>query len=69
MWPHEWDACTWDLQQTYWEGFVQEKLVSTDETEGRAEGNGVPEIRGRTVDTGAGVIDLSAMRDELAAAR
>jgi hypothetical protein len=47
---------------------VQEGLVSTDEPDGNAE-SGAPEIRGRTVDTGAGVIDLAAMRDELAAAR
>jgi hypothetical protein len=68
MWPHEWDACSWDVQQMFWEGFVQEGLVSTDEPDGNAE-SGAPEIRGRTVDTGAGVINLAAMRDELAAAR
>jgi hypothetical protein len=52
----------------FWEGMVEEELVKADVQAGSGE-SGAPEIRGRTVDTGAGVINLAAMRDELAAAR
>jgi hypothetical protein len=76
MSPEDWDACSWDLQRAYWEGFVEEKLVTTGEGEEGGEDHGqqderqpMEQIAQRTVDTGPGVIDLAAMRDQLAAAR
>ena len=62
----EWDACSWDLQRAYFEGLVAEGLVEVGEAPevlARQEGMTL-----RTVDAGGGVIDLAAMRDQLAAA-
>jgi len=67
MWPHEWDACSWDLQRLYYEGMVAEGLIEVGESpEALAAKDG---MTGRTADTGAGVIDLAAMRDQFAAQR
>lgn len=65
MSPEEWDACSWALQRTYVEGFEQEGLIT-----GGSQQEGLEEagITGRSVDTGAGVIDLAAMRAELGGA-
>jgi hypothetical protein len=66
MWPHEWDACSWDLQRMYADGFEAEGLVSFG---GKPEGLEDVGVTGRTVDTGGGVIDLAAMRAELSQSR
>ena len=62
----EWDACSWDLQRTYFEGLVTENLIEVGESpETLAQQEGMTL---RTVDAGDGVIDLAAMRDQMAAA-
>lgn len=58
MWPHEWDGCSWDLQRTYFDGFVAEGLITLNDQQGTAGDDGMLH---RTVDTGAGVIDLQEM--------
>jgi hypothetical protein len=62
----EWDECSWDLQRMYFEGMVADELIEVGESPERlAEKDG---MTGRTVQSGDGVIDLGAMRDQLAAA-
>jgi len=73
MSPQEWDSCPWDVQRAYWDGMVAEQLVTTGEPEEAAEdADGEPQdlmqaMAHRTADTGAGVIDLRAMKEQLAA--
>lgn len=63
----EWDACSWDLQRAYWEGLVAEGLV--EQGQGSGESAQSAGMSSRTADTGDGVIDLAAMRDQLAGGR
>jgi hypothetical protein len=60
MSPEDWDSCSWALQRAYVAGFEQEELITTGSPQALEEAG----ITGRTVDAGAGVIDLAAMRKE-----
>jgi hypothetical protein len=58
----QWDACPWDRQRAYCEGLLAEGLIEIQPAPAE-----MPEVTVRTADTGGGVIDLAAMRDQLAA--
>lgn len=66
----EWFSTAWDIQKMYLEGLADDKLitlgVAPEETWENVQGGGPQR---RTVDTGADVIDLAAMKRELEAAR
>jgi hypothetical protein len=56
MSPGDWDACPWDVQRTYWDGLVAEKLIRV--TEPRQQ---VRQPASRQVEGGADVIDIQAL--------
>jgi hypothetical protein len=59
MWPGEWDACSWSLQQTYLDGLAAEGLITMGEVP--AQPDEESPFSHRTADTGAQVIDLQQM--------
>lgn len=66
MLPQEWDALPWHYQRMYAEGMQQEGLIKQGSPDEEAREAGIGH---REVNTGAGVIDLAAMKAELAGGR
>jgi hypothetical protein len=66
MLPQEWDALPWHYQRMYADGMEQEGLITRGDPDQTAQEAGIGH---RKADTGAGVIDLLAMKAELAGGR
>jgi hypothetical protein len=64
--PAEWDALPWHHQRMFVEGMEQEGLITRGDPDLMATEAGIGH---RKVNTGEGVIDLMAMKAELAGGR